>query len=88
MPLFRPDFIVGDNMLGILNTTVPSIFLKKKLNEIAYYQVREAMAVRIMGFSYIKNEENVRNIATQPLINENFFYSMKWWSFRVPEINK
>jgi hypothetical protein len=46
--------------------------LKKKHNSIAYHRVREATAARIMRFAYIKSEENVSDILTNPLINENF----------------
>jgi hypothetical protein len=45
--------------------------LKKKHNAIAYHQVREAIAGRIMRFSYIKIEENVSDMMTKLLSNEN-----------------
>jgi hypothetical protein len=51
-----PSLMLGDNMSVILNTTVPSSVLKKKHNAIAYHRVREAIAARIMRFSYIKRE--------------------------------
>jgi hypothetical protein len=35
-----PVLILGDNMSGVLNTTVPSSVLKKKHNAIAYHCVR------------------------------------------------
>jgi hypothetical protein len=45
--------ILGDDMSVVLNTTVPSSLLKKKHNAIVYDRVREAIAARIMKFSYI-----------------------------------
>jgi hypothetical protein len=65
-------FILDDNMSGILNTTVPSSVLKKEHNTIAYHPVRETIEARIMRFAYIKSEENVSDILTKPLRNENF----------------
>jgi hypothetical protein len=80
-----PALILGDNKLLVLNTTVPSSVLKKKHNVIAYHHVREAIAARIIRFSYIKSEENVSDMLTKPLNNDKFYYLMKRWLFRVPE---
>jgi hypothetical protein len=52
-----PALMLGDNMSVVLNTTVPSSFLKKKHNAIAYHRVREAIAARIMRFAYIKSKK-------------------------------
>jgi hypothetical protein len=59
--LDRPTLMLGDDMSVVLNTSVPSIVLKKKHNAIAYYRVREAIAAKVMRFAYIKSEENVIN---------------------------
>jgi hypothetical protein len=75
-------------MSVVLNTTVPSSVLKKKHNAIACHRVREAIAPRIMRFTYIKIQENVSDVLTKPLINEKFYYLMKRWLFRVPDTNK
>jgi hypothetical protein len=65
-----PVLMLGDNMLVVLNTTVPSSVLKKKYNAIAYHRVREAIAERIMSFAYIKSEQNVSYVLTKPLSND------------------
>jgi hypothetical protein len=83
-----PSLILGDNMSVVLNTTVPSSVLKKKHNAIAYHRVREAIAARIMRFSYIKSEENVSDVLEKLLSSEKFHYLMKKWLFRVPEKDK
>jgi hypothetical protein len=80
--------MLSDNMSVVLNTSVPSSVLKKKHNAIAYHRVREATAARIMGFAYIKSEENVSDLLTKPLSNDKFHYLMKRWLFRVPEKDK
>jgi hypothetical protein len=61
-----PELILGDNMSVVLNTTVASSVLKKKHNAIAYHRVREAFLVRMMRFAYIKSEENVSDVLTEP----------------------
>jgi hypothetical protein len=83
-----PALMLGYNMSVFLNTTVPSSVLKKKQNAIAYHRVREAIAVRIMRFAYIKSEENVSDVLAKPLRNEKFHYLIKRWLFRVPEKDK
>jgi hypothetical protein len=49
--LYGSALMLGDNMSVFLNTTVSSSVLKKKHNAIAYHQVREAIASRIMRFA-------------------------------------
>jgi hypothetical protein len=83
-----PALMLGDNMSVVLNTTFPSSMLKKKHNAIVYYQVREAIAARIMRFAYIKSEENVGDVLTKCLSIEKFHYLMKRWLFSVPEKDK
>jgi hypothetical protein len=80
--------MLGDNVSVVLITTVPSSVLKKKHKSTAYHRVREAIASRIIRFSYIKSEENVSDVLKKPLSNEKFHYLMKRWLFRVPEKDK
>jgi hypothetical protein len=75
-------------MLVVLNTSVISRVLKKKHNTIAYYRVREAIAAKVIRFVYVKSDENVSDILTKPLSNENFHYLVKNWLFCVPAIKK
>ena len=49
-------------MSVVLNTIVPSSALKKKHNAIAYHQVCEAIAAKVMRLEFIKSEENVSDI--------------------------
>jgi hypothetical protein len=41
-----------------------------------------------MRFAYVKSEENVSDILTEPLSNERFHHLVSNWLFRVPEIQK
>ena len=79
-----PTLMLGDNMLVVLNTSVPSSVLKKKHNAIAYHRVREAIAAKVLRFTCLKSEENVSDILTKPLCNDKFHYLVKKWLFRTP----
>ena len=79
-----PTLMLGDNMLVVLNTSVPSSVLKKKHNAIAYHCVREAIAAKVLRFTCLKSEENVSDILTKPLCNDKFHYLVKKWLFRTP----
>jgi hypothetical protein len=72
-----PAVMLGDNMLVVLNTFVPSSVLKKKHNEITYYPVREAIAAKISRFAYVNSEENVSDILTKHLSNQKFHHILK-----------
>jgi hypothetical protein len=73
--------MLGYNMPVVLNITVPSNILKKKHNGVAHHRVREAIAARIIRFSYIKSERNVSDVLTKSISNEIFHYLMKRWLF-------
>ena len=51
--------------------------LKKKHNAIAYHQVREAVAARIVKVSYIAGTENVADILTKPTDGPTFRRHLK-----------
>jgi hypothetical protein len=82
--------MLGDNMSAVFDTSVPSSVLKKKQNTIAYHQVREAVAAKVMRFAYVKSKESVSDILTKPLSNESFHHLVKNWLLPgpVPEITK
>jgi hypothetical protein len=61
-----PTLMFGDNMSVVKNSSVPSSVLKKNHNAIAYHRVREAIAAKVMRFSYVKSEEYVTDILTKP----------------------
>ena len=67
-----PTLVLFDNVSVVLNISVPSSVLKKKHNAIAYHRGRAAIAAKVMRFGYIKSEENVSDILTKPISNDNF----------------
>ena len=61
----------------VLNTTVPSLILKKKSNSIAYHRVREAVAAGIMHFFHIRTTENIADVLTKPIGPKVFYGHIK-----------
>ena len=84
VPLDGPALMLGDNMLVVLNTTVPSSVLKKKNLGIGYHRVREAVAAKVLRFAHIKSEENLADVLTKALPNPTFHALIKPVLFRVP----
>ena len=72
VPIDGPATMLGDNMLVVLNTTVPSSALKKKHNAIAYHRVREAIAANTIQFCHVRSEDSFADILTKPLANVKF----------------
>ena len=75
--------MVGDNMLVVLNTTLPSSAIKKKHLECNYHQVREAIAGNIINFGHIDTGENLLDICTKPLAGPQFLHLLKDYLFRT-----
>src|SRR5687767_6113113 len=59
--------LVSDNMAVVLNTTIPSLALKKKHQACNYHKVRESIAAGFIRYGHIKSEENVADLLTKPL---------------------
>jgi hypothetical protein len=51
-----PTLMPGDNMSGVLNTSVPSKVLKKNHNGITYHCALEAIAAKVLSFTNLKSE--------------------------------
>ena len=84
VPLEGHTMMLGDNMSVVLNTTVPSSQLKKKHNACAYHRIREAIAAKICVFAHIESTENIADVLTKPIPNEQFLYLVKKHLFRLP----
>ena len=72
VPLEGPALMLGDNMSVVLNTTLPSSKLTKKHQAIAYHRVRECVAGKIIRFTHIPSKENIADVLTKPLPNNDF----------------
>jgi hypothetical protein len=62
-----PVNMFGDNQSVILNTTIPSSQLKKKIHGCAYHRIREMIACRAIRFTHIASVDNVADVLTKPL---------------------
>ena len=62
-----PCMLFGDNNAVILNTTIPSLQLKKKHNAIAYHRVRECGAAEICHSVHVNSVSNLADYLEKPL---------------------
>ncbi len=84
VPVDEPTLLLGDNMSVILNTTVPSSQLKKKHCACNYHKIRECIAAKIVRFCHIESTQNIADILTKPLPNDQYLYLVKKHLFRTP----
>jgi hypothetical protein len=62
-----PVNMFGDNQSVILNTTVPSSQLKKKIHACAYHRIREMITCRAIRFIHCQSIYNAADVLTKPL---------------------
>ena len=74
--------MLGDNKSIVLNTTMPSLALKKKHNAIAYHCARESIAAGIIKFIHIPSTENLADFLTKPLPSTKIYPLTKAVLFR------
>ena len=59
LALITPSLMYGDNMSVVLNTTLPSSMLKKKLRAIAYHGEHEAIAAGFVECIFHQRTQDV-----------------------------
>jgi hypothetical protein len=62
-----PVSLFGDNQSVVLNTTIPSSQLKKKIHACAYHRVREMITCRAIRFMHCNSVLNAADVSTKPL---------------------
>jgi hypothetical protein len=62
-----PVNMFGDNQSVILNTTIPSSQLKKKIHACAYHRIREMITCRAIRFLHCQSTLNAADVLTKPL---------------------
>ena len=62
-----PVNMFGDNQSVVLNTTIPSSQLKKKIHACAYHRVREMITCRAIRFMHCQSTLNAADVLTKPL---------------------
>ena len=80
----KTSVLLGDNMSVVLNTTLPSSMLKKKMHACNYHRVREMIAAGIVKYGHIESTENLADICTKPLAKGPFTYLAQKYLFRSP----
>jgi hypothetical protein len=67
VPIDRPANVFCDNKLVVINSTIPTLTLKKKHNSIAYHRVREAVAAGVLRIAKVHSSENLADLLTKCL---------------------
>jgi hypothetical protein len=62
-----PTVMLIDNMLVVINSSIPSSTIKKKHNSIAYHKVREAVAAGIVKVTHVNSTVNIADLLTKAL---------------------
>jgi hypothetical protein len=62
-----PVNMFGDNQSVILNTTIPSSQLKKKIHACAYHRIREMITCRAIRFLHYQSTLDAADVLTKPL---------------------
>ena len=83
--LEESSYLVGGNMLVVVNTTIPSSILKKKNQSCNYHKVRESIATGVITYGHIKSEENVTDMLTKPLGSIALYRLTGKYLFRKPK---
>ena len=80
------SLLVGDDMAVVLNTTIPSLSIKKKHLSCNYHKVRESIAAKFIKFQHIKSEDNMADLLTKPLAQVIFQKLTAGYLFRRAKI--
>ena len=78
----------GNDMAVVLNTTIPSSFLKKKHQGCNYFRVRKSFAARFIRYRHIRSMENVVDLLTKPLERAAYGKLTSKYLFRRPKTIK
>ena len=62
IPIRSISYMFGDNRSVVTSATLPHSTLSKRHNILAFHQVREAVAAKIMDFHWIKSEYNLSDM--------------------------
>ena len=77
-----PTCLFGDNQSVITSSTLPESVLNKRHNALAYHQVREAIAAKILTFHWIDSKSNLSDILSKhwdySSVSEIIKYLFNW----------
>ena len=88
VPINGPSILLGDNLSMIKNCSLPSSTLKKKHNALAYHQVREAVAAKVIILGHISSDKNLAVCLTKPLGGKKLYHLLKHVLFCSNSVNK
>jgi hypothetical protein len=69
-----PVNMFGDNQSAILNTTIPSSQLKKKIHACAYHRIREMIICRAIRFIHCQSDQTTWRGSSPKLSESNIVF--------------
>ena len=65
VPILDKPYMLEDNESVVTSSTIPQSILDKRHNMLAYHQVREAIAARILEFCWCSSNQNRSDILSK-----------------------
>ena len=65
VPIKNQAYMFGDNKSVVTSSTIPQSIFNKRHNMLAYHQVREAIAAKIIEFHWCSSTKNRRDILSK-----------------------
>ena len=72
------SIMFGDNQAVITSSTLPELPLNKRHNILSYHQVREAVALKMLYFKFVKSCDNTADILSKKVAGPQA------WTFAYP----
>ena len=82
VPVDNSTYMFGDNQSVITSSTIPHSSLAKRHNALAYHRVREAIAARILNFTFIDGKDNPADVMSKHWSytkTQNFLKALLFW---------
>ena len=86
VPVQGKAVLYGDNQSMITSSTLPHSKLSKRHNALAYHQVREAVAAKILGFYKIDGNKNVADILSKHWSHPQVYPMLQPLLFQDPKL--
>jgi hypothetical protein len=65
VPIKSKSYMFGDNKSVVTSATIPNSGLNKRHNALSYHRVREAIAAKIINFSWIDGKKNPADVLSK-----------------------
>jgi hypothetical protein len=73
VPIYNKAYMFGDNESVVNSSSTPHVKLHKRHNALSFHRVREAVAIKIIGYYHIRSETNPSDV-----LSKHWGYSQVW----------